>query len=187
MTPQRGGSPAHHQVVFVCVDNGSRSVIAERLLRRRLLEVQGQRLDIVGVGGHKTSATARLDPPSAVELVRMGLDSSHTRVRKLSASHLATADLVITFEREHRTEVFQYAPRMLRHCFTLTELGAISRRAPELRSLPLNEKIEAAARLRSLGQGSPDVPPTWRQPPSAHRAAAQMIACAIEDLVPLLV
>ena len=173
-------------VVFVCVDHRSRTVLAERLLRTYVAPDGADHLDIVGAGGHKTHAEPGIDPSMVAELARRGLGTEVGPVRRLTAEHLASADLVLTFEREHRTEVFQYAARMMTHCFTLTELATIVQASPDLLGLTLDERVVAASRRRDLGRGAPDVPATWKQPAQAHRTASHMIAEATEVIAPFL-
>lgn len=173
-------------IVLVCVDNRTRSVLGEQLLRHELRRHSINDIDVTAVGGHKFNPTDQIDPTARAELVRRGLDIELKAPTQFNAQHLGGADLVLTFEREHRTELYQYARRMFTHAFTLPELAAISRAAPNLRHLPRHHRIPAAAQLRALGAQEPDIPETWKQPPTACIAAAEAIEQATVDLVALL-
>ena len=173
-------------IVLVCVDNRTRSVLGEQLLRHALRRHGVNDIRVTALGGHKFNPTDQIHPTARTELVRRGLDLELSTPTQFNGQHLASADLVLTFEREHRTELYQYAPRMFTHAFTLPELAAISRAAPNLPHLPRHQRIPPAAQLRALGAHQPDIPETWNQPPTACIAAAEAIERATADLVTLL-
>lgn len=180
------GARARNQVIFVCVDHRSRSVLAERLLMQHSSHGGTPNLDILGVGGHKTRPAVPPDRLTLRVLNGLELEAPRGPARQLTAKHLASASVLLTFEREHRTEVFQYAPRMLDRCFTLTELAAIARARPDLCQYPFEERVASASRLRHIGRDAPDIPSTWKRSASAHRAAARMISSAVADIAPFL-
>ncbi|MBF4162481.1 arsenate reductase/protein-tyrosine-phosphatase family protein [Nocardioides acrostichi] len=192
-TPPRP-SRAAFEVVLACVDHRSRSVLAEHLLRRRVEALGVDDVTVLGVGGHKARAAEPVPPVVLDEMRQRGVPEERlaalAAVRaappRLTARHLAGADLVLVFEHDHRVEVFQYAPRMLRRCFALTELAAICEAEPGLLALPRAERVAAASRLRHLGREAPDVAATWRQPESAVRRAAQAIDEAVSTMAPFL-
>jgi arsenate reductase (thioredoxin) len=76
-------------VLFVCVANGGRSVMAERLFRR-------------AAGGRHAARSAGSEPgraahPQVVEALReIGIDASDHVPRKLDADALAWADLAVS-------------------------------------------------------------------------------------------
>jgi arsenate reductase len=76
------------RVLFVCVGNQGRSVIAERLFRR----AAGDRHEIRSAGSRPGSATH----PAVVEVLReVGLDASDHVPHKLGEADLAWADVVV--------------------------------------------------------------------------------------------
>jgi protein-tyrosine-phosphatase len=149
--------------------------MAERMLRHALDSVGTSDVSVLGVGGHRTFPDDAVDPAAQRELVLRGLDSEPAGATRLMPRLLAESDLVITFERDHRVEMYQYAPAMLSRCFLLTELAAISEAAPELRQLPRTERVFGASRLRHLGAHATDLPETWRRPSSTCTDAASLI------------
>lgn len=62
------------EIVLVCVDNRTRSVLGEQLLRHALRHHGVNDICVTAVGGHKFSPTHQIDPTARSELVRRGLD-----------------------------------------------------------------------------------------------------------------
>jgi arsenate reductase (thioredoxin) len=106
-------------VLFVCVANGGRSVMAERLFR-------------VAAAGRHTARSAGSEPghaahPQVVEALReIGIDASDHVPRKLDADALAWADLAVSTCSE---EVCPVTPGVRRLSWEL----------PDPKNLPLDE------------------------------------------------
>ncbi len=106
-------------VLFVCVGNSGRSVMAEHLFRR-------------AAGGRHEARSAGSDPgtephPQVVEaLAEVDLDASHHVPQRLDAAALAWADVAVTTCSE---EVCPVTPGLIR----------ISWELPDPKSLPLEE------------------------------------------------
>jgi arsenate reductase len=106
-------------VLFVCVANGGRSVMAERLFRR-------------AAGGRHAARSAGSEPgraahPQVVEALReIGIDASDHVPRKLDADALAWADLAVSTCSE---EVCPVTPGVRRLSWEL----------PDPKNLPLDE------------------------------------------------
>jgi protein-tyrosine-phosphatase len=121
-------------VLFVCVANGGRSVIAERLFR-------------ASAGGRHAARSAGSEPgtsahPAVVEaLAELGLDASDHVPRRLDAELLAWADVVVSTCSE---EVCPATPGVRRIAWTL----------PDPKGRPLEEvraiRDELAARVAEL-------------------------------------
>ncbi|HSP59806.1 MAG TPA: low molecular weight phosphatase family protein, partial [Ornithinimicrobium sp.] len=69
------------------------------------------------------------------------------RARRLVASMVDEADLVLTATRDHRAAVVRTAPRAMKRVFTVRELAAIVATLPD-EALPSSE--DPAERLREL-------------------------------------
>jgi arsenate reductase (thioredoxin) len=106
-------------VLFVCVANGGRSVMAERLFR-------------VAAAGRHTARSAGSEPghaahPQVVEALReIGIDASDHVPRKLDADALAWADLAVSTCSE---EVCPVTPGVRRLSWEL----------PDPKNMPLDE------------------------------------------------
>lgn len=187
MTLALPGPSEELEVVLACVDGRTRAAMADHLLRQALAESGTNDIRVTGVGGHKTRhPDEAITKQARSELLARGIVPIHRPRPALGWQHLAKADVILTFEHDHRVEMYQYAPRMLKRCFTLTELAAIAVAAPDLQGLPRHDRIEAASRQRRLGACAPDVPATWQQPDSACSEAAQVIADAVPAVAMLL-
>src|SRR5262245_7253385 len=76
------------RVLFVCVGNTGRSVMAERLLRR----AAGDRYEAASAGAHPGS---RIGPGVLEALAELGIDASDHVPRTLDAVALDRADVVV--------------------------------------------------------------------------------------------
>lgn len=162
------------RVLFVCVGNRCRSPLAERLLRTRL--GAGSGIEVVSAGTEAAPGWP-IEPPTAVELERLGGDAGGFTSTPLTAQLVDSADLVVTMSRDLRTEVIALSPRAMRRAFVLAELAAIWTAHPPER---LESAATDAARHRSAGAGTADVPDPMGQPAAAHRAVADQVAADVE-------
>ncbi|MGN6128837.1 MAG: low molecular weight phosphatase family protein [Nocardioidaceae bacterium] len=83
------GQPRVPQVVFACVRNGGRSVIARVLTEH----YSGGRVRAVSAG---TQPGERIHPEVADALEKLGLDTSRERPKLLTRDTIAASDLAIT-------------------------------------------------------------------------------------------
>ena len=171
------------RILTVCVGNVCRSPVAERLLRLRLDGVAPGRavVESAGVGamvGHP------IDEYAAAELATLGGDPADFAARRLTASLMADADVVLTASRDVRTRALREEPAALGRTFTLVEFAEICDRAePEGIDSPL-ELVRYAARHRGLAADTDlDIVDPIGRPADVHREAASAINRAVDAIV----
>lgn len=124
-----GGDPAadggdDFRVLFVCTGNLCRSPMAELLFD----QVVARAWSGAGRWRSESAGTAAGDgqpmhPHAAAVLGELGIDGVDFRTRRLRPPMLATADLVLTATRGHRSAVAQMYPRILGRLFTINQFG----------------------------------------------------------------
>ena len=175
------------QVLCVCTGNLCRSPVAERLLTARL----GSTVEVTSAGTFGVVG-APIAPPMVARLVAAGVNASDFAARRLLASTVRSADLVLALTSEHRGDVVELSPAAVRRTFTLLEfarlIGTIDPSA-----LPdgtpadrLRDAVPLAARLRHRSASSDDVDDPLGQPEAAFQRAFDEIdeaTRAIADVV----
>lgn len=175
------------QVLCVCTGNICRSPVAERLLAERL----GSTVEVTSAGTFGVVG-APIAPPMAARLAAAGVDPGNFAARRLLASVVRPADLVLALTAEHRGDVVELVPAAVRRSFTLLEfarlVGAIDSSA-----LPagtpadrLRAAVPLAARLRHRSAASDDVDDPLGQPEAAYQRAYDEIddaTRAIADVI----
>jgi protein-tyrosine phosphatase len=125
------------EIVFVCHANLCRSPMAERLTRRAFEEAFGPAASGVTVssaGTHAYAGSAMHQASSAV-LAECGIDATGFSTRTVNASVLASADLVLTAEREQRAACVTTAPETVRRAFTLRQFARLAEAVPPVTPL----------------------------------------------------
>lgn len=138
-------------IVLVCTANQCRSPMAGALLRRSL-RARGADATVMTAGLRAGGAPA----PKAAQRVmaRRGLSLDEHRSRRLEASTLARADLVVTMERRHVQEVAALHAEAWERTFTCTELVARAQRVGARRP---GEDLRAWVQGLSLGRRPADL------------------------------
>lgn len=162
------------QVLFVCTGNICRSPTAERLATAYCTRTGITGLTASSAGTRAVVAHA-IHSDAAATLVNLGGDSSNFAARRLTRKVAATADLVLTMTRAHRTSVLEVAPHKLHQTFTLVEAARLVTECGA-------QQIDALANLRSQLAGDEllDIPDPIGQSPDVFAAVGQQIA----DLLP---
>ncbi|MHB1987955.1 MAG: arsenate reductase/protein-tyrosine-phosphatase family protein [Acidimicrobiales bacterium] len=174
------------EILVVCTANLCRSPMAARLLARHIGN-RGGEADVWSVG---TAATAGLLPPALVTeaMASCGIDMAGHRSKPLTASQVASADLVLTMTREHLRHVVVAMPDSWPRVFALKELV---RRAGEIGARPEDEALEEwlarahTDRNRSalLGESqADDVEDPIGGPPEAYAATAHELDLLTADI-----
>lgn len=89
----------------------------------------------MGLTGHG------MDEPSALALRELGYDSAGHVAQRLTSSHVAGADLVLTAESAHRSVIVQADPPTFRRTFTLREFGRLGAGLPPLAGAPTRQLL----------------------------------------------
>lgn len=113
------GSPVpQFSILFVCTGNICRSINTP--------EITVYSAGTQALIGHQM-------PEIQQDIARgLGVGSPEThRAQRLALQHVDGADLILTMERDHRSEVVRLSPRALRRTFTLRELARIAEVVPD--------------------------------------------------------
>src|SRR5512143_3066961 len=109
-------------ILVVCTGNVCRSPIAEGLLRHALLGRAGAAAPAVSSAGTAGWEGSAAMPESQLAARELGVDIGAHVARRLTADHVAGADLVVGMAGEHRETVSALGPDVAERTFTLKEL-----------------------------------------------------------------
>ena len=166
------------RVLFVCTANICRSAYME--LTARALAGEGSGLVFTSAGTHGFLES----PMDAVMAATLPAGSADAfRSRRLDASVLEAADLVLTAEASHRALILEEHPHLVRSVFTVGQFYVALEREPELRGRAL---VEAVARRRTPARAVDDVADPYRRGVAAAEAAAGRISTMLSVIVPRL-
>ncbi|MGM0700215.1 low molecular weight phosphatase family protein [Brevibacterium sp. GP-SGM9] len=136
-------------VLAVCTGNICRSRIAELVLAKRFADVSEIRLRSAGT----RAASGWLIPEEVREIAGyMGVEEIRTRrTKQVSEQVLGDADLVLVMTRDHRREMVELNPRIIRRTFTIRELASLAAvtRDADIISEGGGPTADRAARLRA--------------------------------------
>ncbi|WP_299037541.1 hypothetical protein [uncultured Pseudokineococcus sp.] len=177
------------RVLAVCGEGTCRSPMVERLLAPAL-----------GPGVQVSSAGMRAAPGSAMapgavgQVLEHGGSVEDFRSRRVDASSLLGADLVIALTRVHAADVARTAPRAARWTFTLRELARVLDGARVPGRDPSARVRAAAGTAARLRAGAPpprrpeddDVPDPLAGPAGGFADSAAVVAAAVEVLARVL-
>jgi protein-tyrosine-phosphatase len=165
------------KVLFVCTANICRSPFLE-LSARALAGDADLEFSSAGTQGW-------VDQPMSPEMA--GLLPAGTangfRSRRLDATILREADLVLTAEAAHRAHILEEHPQHFRKVFTVGQLAAFATEHPELRG---RELVEAAGKRRTAARPEHDIADPYRRGIAAAEAAAGTISTMLSVIVPRL-
>jgi protein-tyrosine phosphatase len=184
--------------------NICRSPMSERLLTQAVHARVGDRADVLiiseSAGTGSWHAGQPMNDPAARELGRRGASSAAFQARTLLASHIDTADLVLTATSEQLDFVDGLRPDASSRSFVLGEFGRLARDivgddlpafvddpdSVHKRGVALVAAVDAArrgARPRAVD----DLDDPYGQGDAFFRSTADQIADSIEPLVELLI
>jgi protein-tyrosine phosphatase len=174
-------------LLFVCHANVCRSPMAERLAKRHFEPT----VNVASAGTHAYDG-APLHPNAARVLAELGADAEGFTSRPLTASLLATADLVLTATREQRAACVTLLPEALPRTFTLRQFGRLAAACePPQHGEPaqhrgLEARVDAAraarSRLQPVDPRDDDLADPVRQPLDAFRRCAAEIQDALRAI-----
>jgi len=158
------------RVLFVCTANICRSPYLELRARQLLGPDSGVEVSSAGTRGFDA---AEVSDTMAAEFARFGTDTSSFRSRIATNDLVDAADLVLTAEATHRTQLLEDRPAAFRKIFSLGQFVASADAAdPALRGRAL---VAALARRRVPASPDHDIDDPYRRgPEEAHRAALIM-------------
>ncbi|MBM7459462.1 protein tyrosine phosphatase [Rhodococcus coprophilus] len=108
------------RILFVCTGNICRSPTAERLTTAFAVESGRDDLDAHSAGTRALVGHG-MEPTAALVLQHLGGDPDGFVARRLTPAIAEDADLILTMSEQHRGDVIELAPRMMRVTFTLPE------------------------------------------------------------------
>jgi sulfate adenylyltransferase len=166
------------RVLFVCTANICRSPYLELRARQLLGPDSGVEVSSAGTRGFDASPVS--DTMDA-EFARRGTGTDGFRSRLATGELLDDADLVLTAEAAHRTELLELRPGAFRKVLTLGQFVESARAAePALRGRALIESV--GSRPPSVSPAH-DIADPYRRGPEAARAAADTMESMLEVVV----
>lgn len=185
-------------LLYVCTGNICRSPLAERYTAHRLEQMSAGTAAEVEVGsvGVRALEGHPMDRLAEAELARLGGSGQGFAGRRLTASHIEAADLVLTMTRAQRAAALTEAPGALRRTFTLLEAADLARVVdgdPDVATDPRSGAgpaglVAAMATARSRARlDDYDVVDPIGRPPEVHAAVADVIGAAVDDVLAFLI
>lgn len=139
-------------IMFVCTGNICRSPMGELLLAKYF---EGTSIT-VSSAGTRGLPHHEIDPSSRKLMESAGIDASAFRSRRLTQQIADSADLILCFEKKHRTDIVTVNPTAVSHTFLLSEFAAMSTYAAQHQ---LVQGVTVAERLRSIVAAAPIIRP----------------------------
>lgn len=169
-------------ILFVCTANICRSAYAD-VRARTLLRPDGHETVISSAGTWGWDAQP-MDATMAAEAAARGAEPEAFRSRRLDASMVAEADVILTAAREHRAFILEDWPVALRKTFTLGQFAeAVPMVDPGLRGRHLIAAVQAA---RPPARPAADIADPYRRGVQAASACAQHIDDLLAATLPRL-
>lgn len=115
-------------ILFVCTGNICRSPLAELLMWESI------NAPTITTSSAGTQALVGYPMPAIQQEIAMKLGvrvPEKHRAQQLTPQDVECADLILTMERQHRSEVVHLAPRAFRRTFTMRELAKIADLTPD--------------------------------------------------------
>lgn len=145
-------------ILVVCSGNVRRSPAIEAMLREGVGQIGGlarHGITVISAGSEALEGYD-MDPMIASEVALAGVRLTRHQAYPLDVDDIESADLIITAERSHRSEVAKLVPSAVKRTFTLVEIAALGDLLGRTAlGGPAGSEADAATRLRTLVQLAP--------------------------------
>ncbi len=165
-------------VLFVCTANICRSPVMELTARAMAGDSRDVEFSSAGTQGFEA---APINPDMALTLTP-GLGDDF-RSRRLRRAILEEADLVLTAEASHRSQILEEHPHLHRRVFTLGQFAATIDQVPDLTGRAL---LTEAGHRRTPPRPADDVADPYRRGRAAAEKATGTITAMLSMIVPRL-
>jgi protein-tyrosine phosphatase len=177
------------RILAVCTGNICRSPMVERLLQSEFAALAPGEFEISSAG---TAALvgSTIDAQVAEFVKAYNGDPEGFHARQLEARLLENQDLILALTREHRAQIVQMSPSLLRRTFTLREFARLITTAGGDPSLDGPNRWRAVlpkvVRARSIHPTDPledDVVDPYRRPAEVYEQMVRELVPATNTLV----
>lgn len=111
-------------ILFVCTGNSCRSVIAKKLLEKKLNEKNRTNVEVLSAGIMMLDGLSAAD--EVKELLRQeGIDVSSHHSQKVTKEMIKKSDIVLVMEKLHEEKILELAPQVKNRLFLLKEFAKI--------------------------------------------------------------
>ncbi|TFD31734.1 low molecular weight phosphatase family protein [Cryobacterium cryoconiti] len=163
-------------ILVVCTGNVCRSPYMEYAIRHGLAAQGISHVEVVSAGTQALIGHPMADPILEA-LAEDGIDGSRFRAQILTRALVEHADVILTAEASHRSEVARLFPPALRRVFTLRQFARLTAIAPPEMpdGRPLRDLVQHVAGLRGTtqpaGGATDDVEDPWNGSRAVYRRA----------------
>ena len=170
-------------MLVVCTGNICRSPLVEQLLRARLVAA-GIQINVQSAGTRAMLGGEMTPEAAALSLHYGGVPMGH-HPQQLTAQLVAHADVVLTANREHRSEVVSLHPRAARYAFTLNQfarlVAAFGSNVPPVSLRAFVAELAATRGLTPQPErpGGGDIDDPYRQPIEVYDRVGREIDAAV--------
>lgn len=175
-------------ILVVCTGNVCRSPYMEYAIRHGLA-ARGVSSVAVMSAGTRALTGHRMAEPVLAALEDDGIDASAFRAQDLTRALAAGADLILTAEASHRSEVARLLPRALPRIFTVRQFARLltSDPADDAGLVRLGDLVQHVARLRGTtqpaGGAADDVQDPWNGSRATYRHAIDAMRDPVRAIV----
>lgn len=178
------------KILTVCTHNRTRSVMSMAMIQDGLDRRVGEGRAVVRSLGFGPEGVAAIDD-AVRAMEKRGLDVTGHRSRKVTASKVEAADMILTAERDHVVKIAAQSPSAYRRTFTLPEFLVRAASDPVADDRSLATWMTDLSSDRSPGDYlQSDAHDVWDPTGSSRRRFAEQvdhIAAMCDEVVDLLV